>query len=173
MFETTFSTNNTLGLHNNQAIKLFRQAVRKGGMGRLFSRISGQTRSLRDLQTATQGLNIRSRHYAGVQAVLISKIVGSEGRVSDFDASFNPLSEKTRDRWLSVASARLQGRAMPAVELIQVGELYYVRDGHHRISVARAFEEEAIDAQVTVWEVRESQPFARSMNDLQLCPEAV
>jgi len=173
MFETTFSTNNTFGLHNNQAIKLFRQAVRKGGMGRLFSRINGQARSLRDLQTATQRLNIRSRHYAGVQAVLISKIVGSEGRVSDFDASFNPLSEKTRDRWLSVASARLQGKALPAVELIQVGEVYYVRDGHHRISVARAFEEEAIDAQVTVWEVRESLPFARSMNDLQLCPEAV
>jgi hypothetical protein len=54
---------------------------------------------------------------------------------------------------LSIAVARLNGQAMPAVELIKVGGVYAVRDGHHRISVAQALGEEFIDAQVTAWEL--------------------
>jgi ParB-like chromosome segregation protein Spo0J len=56
---------------------------------------------------------------------------------------------------MSVALARLKGVVLPAVELAQVREAYYVLDGHHRISVARAFGQESIDAAVTVWEVEE------------------
>jgi hypothetical protein len=55
-----------------------------------------------------------------------------------------------------VAKARLKGVTLPPVELIQVGDVYFVRDGHHRISVARAFGQEHVDAEVTVWEVTES-----------------
>jgi hypothetical protein len=51
---------------------------------------------------------------------------------------------------LNIAKLRLEGRPLPPVELIQVGDSYFVRDGHHRISVARAFGQTAIDAQVTV-----------------------
>jgi hypothetical protein len=57
---------------------------------------------------------------------------------------------RTIDRWVSVAIARSQGVTLPAVELILVGEDYFVRDGHHRISVARAFGEEYIDAKIIV-----------------------
>ena len=60
-------------------------------------------------------------------------------RSGDFDRNFHPLETHTRSRWLSIAVARLNGQAMPAVELIKVGEVYAVRDGHHRISVARAW----------------------------------
>lgn len=59
----------------------------------------------------------------------------------------------TRRRWLSIAVARLNGQAMPAVELIKVGDVYVVRDGHHRISVARALGEGFVDAHVTAWEL--------------------
>lgn len=62
----------------------------------------------------------------------------SEDRSGDFDRSFNPLETHTKSLWLSIAAARLNGIAMPAVELIMVGEIYAVRDGHHRISVAKA-----------------------------------
>ena len=84
----------------------------------------------------------------------LGQIVGSEGRGEDFDRDFNPTNEVNRKRWISVAACRLQGQALPLVELIQIGERYFVRDGHHRISVARALKQEYIEALVTVWEIR-------------------
>ena len=61
-------------------------------------------------------------------------------------------------RWLGVARAALRGEHLPPVDLIRAGDVYYVRDGHHRISVARALGQREIDARVTVWE----QPRPRS-----------
>ncbi len=90
-------------------------------------------------------------HYAGIQAVSIAQIHGSEGRCSDFDADFRPLAEHDRGRWLRIARARLQGAELPPVDLIRVRDGYFVRDGHHRISVAHAFGEEYIEAEVTEW----------------------
>jgi hypothetical protein len=83
--------------------------------------------------------------------VPIRHIRGSEGRCRDFDPCFRPLGIHNRGRWLSVAAARLRGVPMPPVELIQVGECYFARDGHHRISVARSLGNEYIEAQVTIW----------------------
>jgi hypothetical protein len=79
----------------------------------------------------------------------------SEFRSEDFDADFRPLQKRTRGRWLSIATAWLMRVAMPPVELIQVRDVYYVRDGHRRISVARAMGQEYIEAGVIVWEMGE------------------
>jgi hypothetical protein len=84
-------------------------------------------------------------------AVPISQIQGSEGKSEEFDAEFRPLKPFSRDRWVSVAVAFLQGKSLPPVELIKVGQQYFVRDGHHRISVARAYGQYDVDAVVTVW----------------------
>jgi hypothetical protein len=86
-----------------------------------------------------------------VQTVRVQQIRGSESRSRDFDADFHPLREFNRFRWISVAAARLDGLSLAAVELIQIGDEYYVRDGHHRVSVARALGELYIEARVTVW----------------------
>jgi hypothetical protein len=83
----------------------------------------------------------------------MDRIRGSEGRCNDFDTHFRPLTGLSRDRWTSIYCARQEGVALSLVELVQVGDTYYVRDGHHRISVARALGQETIDARVTVWEV--------------------
>jgi hypothetical protein len=90
-------------------------------------------------------------HYAGLQTVLIRHIRGSESRLDDFDADFRPLQSRTCERWLSIGRARLQGATLPPIELIRVGDTYFVRDGHHRLSVARALGEKFIEAQITVW----------------------
>jgi hypothetical protein len=137
------------------AMQLFKAMMSKGRLGRLWSKLTGRKNGLKDLHAETRALQVTGRHHAGVQAVPVSRIRGSEGRRDDFDAHFNPLSSATRDRWISIARARLAGVSMPAVELIRLRDEYYVRDGHHRISVARAFGEQAIDAQVTVWETLE------------------
>ncbi len=176
--ETRLSQNskypeNSDHLLSRQAISLHHIALRKGVVARWIARLTGHARSLLDLDALQPGLNVRGRHYAGVQAVSIEHILGSESRSSDFDSSFSPLNEKTSSRWLSIATARLQGTAMPAIELIQIGEAYFVRDGHHRISVARAFGEEAIDAQVTVWDVAGMLPWEKSTDMTGLCAEAI
>lgn len=74
-----------------------------------------------------------------------------------FDDAFHPIRTHTELRWRRVARAGLAGVTLPPVELIRIGEAYFVRDGHHRISVARALGQKEIDAVVTVWQV-EPQP---------------
>ena len=90
--------------------------------------------------------------YAGLQTVQIADIRGSEGRAKEFDDQFNPLTDQSRQRWQSVAGALDEGQPLPPVQLIQMGGVYYVRDGHHRVSVNHALGQEVIEAEVTVWE---------------------
>jgi hypothetical protein len=120
----------------------------KASLGRIVSLLTGHSRSLLDLSTEVSGRKIRGQYDGGFQTVPINRIKGSEDRTSDFDRDFNPIQTRTMERWMSVAVARSSGGILPVVELIQLGEDYFVRDGHHRISVARAFREEYIDAKV-------------------------
>jgi hypothetical protein len=147
----------------SQSVSLYNKVSVLGQLSRLWERVSGRNRHLLTLAEVEKSLNVRSRHrLAGVQPVLIRQIRGTEGRSEDFDGRFNPLNERSKSRWLSIATARKLGVPMPPVELIQVGEIYFVRDGHHRISVALAFGEEAIDAEVTVWEASGPLPWETS-----------
>jgi hypothetical protein len=88
-----------------------------------------------------------------LQVVLLDQIVGSEGRYQEFDRAFFPRQSRTRNRWISLASASYEQSPLPPVELYQVGAAYFVRDGNHRISVARARGQEFIDAYVTEMEL--------------------
>jgi hypothetical protein len=95
----------------------------------------------------------------GTRPVPVSQIRGSEGRCRYFDADFNPLYDQARGRWLGIARARQQGKYLPPVVLVQVGDTYFVRDGHHRISVARAMGQIEVEARVTIWQVTGPLPW--------------
>lgn len=125
----------------------------KALLGRISSFLNGRSRRLLDLTTEVAGRSIHGQHFIGYRTVPIQQIKGSESRLGDFDCDFNPIQTHTMERWVSVAAAHSSGVTLPAVELIQLGETYFVRDGHHRISVAHAFREEYIDAKVTVLEL--------------------
>ncbi len=115
------------------------------------------TRTSGHLQELCCGLQAGSSHegsYVGLREVAIDTICGSEERADDFDDFFRPLAGHNRDRWVSVAEARLRGVQMPPVQLIEVGGRYFVRDGHHRISVAKALGESYVDAEVVRWQMR-------------------
>jgi hypothetical protein len=99
-----------------------------------WRRLTGQPAALRLLA----GRPAPARRTGQTVSISLDEIIGSEDKAADFDADFRPLDTHSRDRWISVALARRQGRALPAVELVQAADGYYVRDGHHRISVARA-----------------------------------
>lgn len=124
--------------------KLFDRAYGRGQRSQLWAKLVGKRHSLPSLPHQAKA----SHRTLETVAVPLSKIVGTEGRSADFDADFNPLKTSDRERWISIAAARRMGTVLPAVELLQVGDKYYVRDGHHRVSVARVMGQMEIDAQV-------------------------
>lgn len=87
--------------------------------------------------------------YAGMQVVPVEKIIGSEGRYNDFDNLFFPKHSHLKNRWLNIDKAYMKGVILPAVTLYEIGGVYFVRDGNHRVSVAKARGVEFIDAEVT------------------------
>lgn len=141
-----------------QALKCFEHARFSARFYRLMNALRRRAGRLMDLNLLPVS-RISNRHYGGVRAVLINQIYGTLGRGEDFDDQFHPLDERSRDRWVTIAILRLQGQPVDAVRLIQVGDHYFVEDGHHRISVARTLGQAVVDAEVTVWEVNGALPW--------------
>jgi hypothetical protein len=84
-----------------------------------------------------------------VQSIPLDSIVGTvDRRPGDFDRAFRPVSAGQRGRWERIAAARRRGEPMPPVDVYRIGDLHFVRDGHHRVSVARALGDATIDAHV-------------------------
>ena len=94
-----------------------------------------------------------SESYRGLQTVPLSRIVGSMERADDFDRTFLPRRRDSADRWLRVARAYADGLPLPPVQLYEVGGDYFVKDGHHRVSVARVNGQGFIEAEVTTTSV--------------------
>jgi hypothetical protein len=135
-----------------RAKNLFERALRTGRRKRYWANMRGQSRALRSLDAVQCDARITHRHYVGTQTVPLSAIAGSVDKATGFDVDFLPSSDHSENRWVHVATAMLRGLTLPPVELIQVGETYFVVDGHHRISVAHSLDHTHVDAVVTVWE---------------------
>ncbi|NWF69393.1 MAG: ParB N-terminal domain-containing protein [Chloroflexi bacterium] len=138
-------------LERHTAMQWFERALQQGRMKRLMGGLIGAKRQLNTLADMKE--RVLDQHYIGVQTVALKAIRGSENRTREFDREFNPLADFVEQRWVSVASAQLKGVKLPPVELIKVGDSYYVRDGHHRISVAQARGQYDIEAIVVEWVV--------------------
>ena len=143
----------------NTAINRFRSVLARGQFARLQQRVLRRPTFLYDLNALKAGLSLRGSCFSGIQVVPIRSIVGSEGRTADFDMDFHPINEESRERWVNMAVVYLARLPLPPIELIQVGDAYFVRDGHHRISVSRAFGQVAMDAEVTTWKVQPPFPW--------------
>lgn len=137
-------------LQLNQAVQRFRDAHMQAFFKDWFSRMRGQRSDLLNYDEVRQILHAQEM---GVRPVLeevpLDKIVGSVGRYRDFNSVFLPRNEALQDRWARVDAAREGLVGLPPVDLLRVGDLYFVRDGNHRVSVARAHDEETIEAYVT------------------------
>ena len=142
------------GYYSIESLQAFERRRTRSSLGAILNCLFGHRTRLDDWAAVEAQCSIPSHYSAGVQQIPLEQIRGSEGRMQDFDRDFNPRHKRMRDRWLSVFNAWERGVSLPPVELIQVGDIYYVRDGHHRISVARAHGLHYIDAEVTVWNAR-------------------
>jgi hypothetical protein len=94
-------------------------------------------------------LGLTGEHHIGHQVITLDTIVGSVDRSRDFDRRWRPTSSRPRERWERMATAQRRGVAMPPISVYRVGELHFVRDGHHRVSIARAMGWRTIEADIT------------------------
>lgn len=140
-----------------QVSQLYELVSNRPWFSRLRSMWGGRSSRLLELATVQANCPHIEQHYEGVKKVPLGQIRGSSGhgRSRDFDADFRPLNSYSMSRWLSVATAWQLGTRLPPVSLVQVGDIYFVEDGHHRISVANALGLEEIEATVTVWQIDE------------------
>jgi hypothetical protein len=155
-------------LPEQQAAKEFASARKIALLRRIgaFLRRHPSSNRLLSFDEATERLGTWRQAYLGSRTVPVESIVGSEGRYADFDDEFLPLRGSSEERWRSVYAALRRGEGLPPVSLLKVGDAYFVRDGNHRVSVARWLGAEALDAEVA--EVRAAVPteaaiFARDL----------
>jgi len=133
----------------SQFTPLYNNARGQARLNKLRALLQGRSSRLLDLNEIVNGAQIVSRHYLGTYSVPVNQIKGSESRNQDFDSEFNPVRDNNKERWINIIAARLFEKGLPAIDLIKINETYFVRDGHHRVSVARALGAVYIDAHVT------------------------
>jgi len=105
-------------------------------------------------EEVVEALGRVAEHDLGLQTIELDSIVGTVDRTKDFDRAFRPTSPRLRARWQRIAEAQRRGESFPPISVYRIGELHFVRDGHHRVSVARSLGREDIDAYVTEVQTR-------------------
>ena len=142
----------TTGMPRLDAQNDFLRARRHAAAARLAARLRGEPNDVRMVlpyEEVIEALGFVSERSIGAEVVQLDAIVGTVDRERDFDRSFRPTSGRVRSRWENIAAATRRGEPMPPVDLVRIGEIYFVRDGHHRVSVSRALGHRDIDARVT------------------------
>lgn len=141
------------GSHRVDAESDFMRARRHQILSALAARLRSDredvVRSL-SFDDVVSALGRRGEHYAGTKVIALDSIIGSVDKFRDFDRRFRPTSGRSRERWERLSRASRKGEEIPPIDVYQVGEFHFVRDGHHRVSVARSLGLTKIEAKVTV-----------------------
>jgi Domain of unknown function (DUF4032) len=128
----------------------FERAHSRAFMNRVLALLLGRAEETRLLsfEEVKQKIGWNQEIYVGMRIVPVAAIIGSVGRYQDFDRAFLPVQRATRGRWRSIDDAHYRDIQLPPVQLYGVGDVYFVKDGNHRVSVARRRGVEFIDAEV-------------------------
>lgn len=130
----------------------FSRARRGQQLSRLRARLSrepGEVGFVLPFDEVLAALGNRGEKRLGVKTIELDSIVGTVDRPREFDRQFRPKTARLRGRWQGIAEAMRRGKSLPPIDVYRIGELHFVRDGHHRVSVARHLDLKVIDAQVT------------------------
>jgi nucleotide-binding universal stress UspA family protein len=132
------------------AIRDFHRARREAAIQQILARVTGKSADLLCFDDVRQQLRTTGEEVVrGLQEIPLDKIVGSVGRYKDFTRTFMPKRDSDEERWAQVKAATLDMTGYPPIEVYQVGDAYFVKDGNHRVSVARQLGSETISAYVT------------------------
>jgi len=126
----------------------FSRARFKSFINQVFSVLSGQRNNLLSYDDVKEKLRIGGPIYRGMKTVRLDQVAGSLNRYHEFDRAFLPKEDQLAGRWTKVDRAFYQDVYLPPIVLYKVGEVYFVVDGHHRVSVAREQGQEFIEAEV-------------------------
>ena len=153
---------------NEQVDADFTRARRRARLRAVVARIRREHTSNRLLSfdDVRRELAANNRLYRGTRVVEVEEIIGSVGRWRDFDRSFLPARASVGQRWKRIDRAFQRGEDMPPVELYEIGEAYFVVDGHHRVSVARYHDVPTVEAAVA--EFRPQAPRCAGTYDFKL-----
>jgi hypothetical protein len=130
----------------------YARARRRSTLDRLTARLRREPADFNLIlpyEEVVQALGYRGERRLGLQTITLDSIVGSVDRTRDFDRRFRPTSRRTRKRWERMATAARRGESFPPIDVYRIGEVHFVKDGHHRVSIARAQRLPDIDAYVT------------------------
>jgi hypothetical protein len=148
----------------------FLRARRRQAMAAAGRRLawSGDVDAMLPFDEVVAELGRLSERDLGLQVVPIDAIVGTVDRGKEFDRSFRPTSSQVRGRWERIAQMMRRGEPLPPVRLYRIGDVHFVRDGHHRVSVARALGRREIDGYVIEVTTRVGAERGLRLRDLPL-----
>ena len=159
------------GMPREDAKIAFDRERRRRALSRLASRMRFEADDVSHMlpfEEVVAALGASGRVARGEQVIPLDAIVGTvDRRADEFDRSFRP-APSTRGRWERIAEARKRGEAMPPIDVFQIGDLYFVQDGHHRVSVARAMGDKDINANVVEVRTKLGADRELQMSDLPL-----
>lgn len=133
----------------SEGIQAYQSARRRAFWHEITSLLRGKPAELLSFDEIKTRLRLREQSYKGLQDVPLDRIVGSVGRYRDFTSTFLPKKNTSQDRWSRVYAKIHSLEGVPPIELYQVDDVYFVRDGNHRVSVARQMGAKTIQAHVT------------------------
>ena len=144
------------------AIQDFQAARQRASIQAVLARITGRSAELLSYEEVAEKLKLRVRTERGMQNIPLDAIVGSVGRYTDFTRTFLPRRASDRDRWAGVRVAFLEnGVGLPPIDVYKVGDVYFVIDGNHRVSIARQEGAKSIEAHVI--EVKTNVPLTQDI----------
>lgn len=135
------------GFQRSEYAQRFEDAHLRGRLWRLWHRLSGQPQTLLPFSPIIERLKQRTGYHRGLKEIPLRQIVGSLDKAAEFDRAFRPLSKEMRNRWVNVKAVQTV-RGWEPIVVHQLGNLYFVEDGHHRVSVARNEGQKVIEAEV-------------------------
>ncbi len=133
----------------SQAVSDFQEARRKAALESILSRLRGKPADLLSYDTVRQKFRFIESSRRQLEDIPLNKIVGSVNRYADFTRSFLPRHESDAQRWAFVRMGVEAQTGLPPIEAYKVGDVYFVSDGHHRVSVARELGADSIQGYVT------------------------
>lgn len=146
----------------------FTRARRAAFIQDILAPLRNQPADLLPFDDVRRTLQLESAAYEGVQQVELGLIVGSVARYHDFNRAFRPRTQALRERWERAMDSH---ERLPPIELYRVGEVFFVVDGHHRVSVAREAGARTIEAKVWEYETRVPVESNDALNDILIRQE--
>ena len=130
------------------AIQDFQSARQRASIQEVLARITGKSNQLLSYDDVAEKLKLHARMERGVHSIPLDAIVGSVGRNTEFTRTFLPRNSNDRERWANVKAAMDEQVGLPPIEVYKVGEVYFVVDGNHRVSIARQAGFTTIEARI-------------------------